>query len=342
MIEPDSLPNLSTNAGDPRCGNVATTAAYTEGVRYAVTELASKTPSIIYVDGAHGGWLGWQNNAEDFAAMIAAMDIAPYIRGFATNVANYQPVGTTACPAEVAFSSDTIYKFCSLTEQQGGGAGHACCADACGMADEWNSAVTEINYVAILARAMETAIPGFEPKFVVDTGRNGVANMRDSCSNWCNIRGAGIGQLPTVDGLPDPRIDALYWLKTPGESDGCTELLPSGEACPRFDEMCGSADSLGSAAAEPRAPEAGHWFEYQILQLAANADLAGPGFADVVAEPVGEDADEPATGDGDESAANDGCAGLWEQCGGEGHAGPTCCSEGSCLVGNRWYSQCTP
>merc|ERR1719199_1636190 len=66
-------------------------------------------------------------------------------------------------------------------------------------------------------------------------------------------------------------IDAYFWLKTPGESDGCTQELPDGTACPRFDTMCGSSDSIGSSSGEPRAPEAGHWFDYQVKQLAANA-----------------------------------------------------------------------
>ena len=41
--------------------------------------------------------------------------------------------------------------------------------------------------------------PAFEPRFVIDTGRNGQGAMRKSCSNWCNIRGAGIGQRPTTE-----------------------------------------------------------------------------------------------------------------------------------------------
>ena len=60
-----------------------------QGVKYAVKALAAAAPkATIYVDGAHGGWLGWENNARKFAQTIAEMDIAPYIRGFATNVAN--------------------------------------------------------------------------------------------------------------------------------------------------------------------------------------------------------------------------------------------------------------
>ena len=113
---------------------------------------------------------------------------------------------------------------------------------------------------------------GFDPKFIVDTGRNGVTDMRDNCANWCNIRDAGVGSFPTTN-TGHAMIDAFLWLKTPGESDGCTELLPDSTFCPRFDDMCGSSDSLGSFSNEPRAPEAGHWFDYQIKQLALNANF---------------------------------------------------------------------
>jgi hypothetical protein len=34
------------------------------------------------------------------------------------------------------------------------------------------------------------------------------------------------------------------------------------------------------------------------------------------------------------------CSGLWGQCGGQGWAGPTCCSQGTCKASNQWYSQC--
>jgi cellulase/cellobiase CelA1 len=62
-------------------------------------------------------------------------------------------------------------------------------------------------------------------------------------------------------------------VKTPGESDGCTEELPLGGKCPRFDSDCASIDSIGSKTGEPRAPEAGKWFDYQIKMLARNAHL---------------------------------------------------------------------
>jgi len=108
---------------------------------------------------------------------------------------------------------------------------------------------------------------------IIDSGRNGVADMRSDCANWCNIRGAGVGLLPTTN-TPNPDIiDALYWLKTPGESDGCTQTLPDGNQCARYDSFCGHSDCIGSQSSEPHAPEAGHWFDYQIKQLAKNAHM---------------------------------------------------------------------
>ena len=87
VIEPDSLPNMASNMGDPHCANSAE--AYREGVYYAINTIASKAPSAsMYLDAAHGGWLGWSDNMAAFVPIVKAL---PYqkLRGFATNVANY-------------------------------------------------------------------------------------------------------------------------------------------------------------------------------------------------------------------------------------------------------------
>ncbi len=59
IIEPDSLPNLVTNTGDSHCGNTATSNAYKTGVAYAIKKF-STLPVTMYLDAAHGGWLGWE------------------------------------------------------------------------------------------------------------------------------------------------------------------------------------------------------------------------------------------------------------------------------------------
>jgi len=258
IIEPDSLPNLATNQADPHCGNSATNTAYKTGIPYAVNAIARAGSHVtMYVDAAHGGWLGWSNNIQSFAQTFQGLGISNLIRGFSTNVANYQPIGVQ-CPA---------VGWCLNGQHQS----DPCCADPCRLESQYNPANNELNYVAELFNTFSQL--GFQPHFVVDTGRNGVPNMRMDCANWCNIRGAGVGVVPTTTTANTTLIDAYFWLKTPGESDGCTQQLPSGDQCARFDSFCGSQDSIGSRAGEPRSPLAGNWFDYQVKMLAANAHM---------------------------------------------------------------------
>jgi len=266
IIEPDSLPNQATNQGNRGC-HAETQTAYEEGISYAVAKFA-ETNAVMYLDAAHGGWLGWIQDAESFAAQVGRMGVAPYLRGLATNTANYQATGIETCPTT------------GLCRGGYGGNATCCSEDPCNLQGQWNYGHDEVNYIDMLDSVMQAAIPGFRPYFVIDTGRNGAPGARGDCANWCNPRGSGIGHVPSTD-TPDPRIDALHWLKTPGESDGCTQDLPDGGRCPRFDTMCASSDSIGSRAGEPRAPEAGLWFHYQIADLAANADLGDAWWVDL-------------------------------------------------------------
>jgi cellulose 1,4-beta-cellobiosidase len=68
VVEPDSLPNLATsaNGANPNCGSVSTSFAYQNGVRYAVNTLkdACGTSCDVYLDAAHGGWLGWDGQVK--------------------------------------------------------------------------------------------------------------------------------------------------------------------------------------------------------------------------------------------------------------------------------------
>ncbi|AEI13222.1 1, 4-beta cellobiohydrolase [Cellulomonas gilvus ATCC 13127] len=74
--------------------------------------------------------------------------------------------------------------------------------------------------------------------FVVDTSRNG----NGSDGQWCNPRGRALGDAPRLvdDGTA---LDALLWVKAPGESDGA----------------CNGG------------PAAGQWWQEIALELAANA-----------------------------------------------------------------------
>ncbi|MEK7540441.1 MAG: glycoside hydrolase family 6 protein [Patescibacteria group bacterium] len=53
--------------------------------------------------------------------------------------------------------------------------------------------------------------------FVIDTSRNGLGAAPDYA--WCNPPGRGLGRAPTTD-LAHSLVDALLWVKSPGESDG--------------------------------------------------------------------------------------------------------------------------
>merc|ERR1712190_46449 len=267
IMEPDSLPNLASNLAHPHCGNPATQAAYKKGIKYAMDQLTSKVPSAaVYLDAAHGGWLGWEDNLDKFVALVKGMDLPmTKLRGFSTNVANYQALGTM-CPFEPDQGSRNGY---CLNGRHGT---EACCQDPCKLLGQWNPGNNELNYAQDLLNAFNTAF-SLEFHAVIDTGRNGVDDMRTDCKNWCNPRNAGAGIASTVQTADSKLIDAYFWLKTPGESDGCSETLPDGSACKRFDSMCASADSLGTHSDEPHAPEAGKWFDFAVKQLAANAHM---------------------------------------------------------------------
>ena len=67
IIEPDSLPNLATNMGDPHCGNAATKAAYLQGIPYAIQTIAAASPNVTMCACGHrlsapngsGPQMGW-------------------------------------------------------------------------------------------------------------------------------------------------------------------------------------------------------------------------------------------------------------------------------------------
>jgi endoglucanase len=73
--------------------------------------------------------------------------------------------------------------------------------------------------------------------FVIDVSRSGNGWQGD----WCNPTGAGLGQTPRVT-TKDPLLDALLWVKHPGESDGA----------------CNGG------------PKAGDWWEQYALDLVDN------------------------------------------------------------------------
>ena len=61
--------------------------------------------------------------------------------------------------------------------------------------------------------------------FVIDTSRNGGAYT--SSLGWCNPAGQLLGAIPTTNFASSSLVDALMWIKNPGESDGLCNNGPN-------------------------------------------------------------------------------------------------------------------
>ena len=74
------------------------------------------------------------------------------------------------------------------------------------------------------------------------------------------IRSAGLGRVATMNtGVPSV-VDAFFWIKPPGESDGVSNPL-----APRFDPKCAEGASWTGA------PQAGEWFGEGFVDLVQRA-----------------------------------------------------------------------
>ena len=224
ILEPDSLANLATNLGVPKCA--ASQDAYMKSVAYAVSRLSLPNVSL-YLDAAHAGWLGWDGNRSRivniFKQVLLMAGGYNKIRGFATNVSNFNTL--TGHDGKKLEPSDP-------------------CPD-------------EITYVHKLGDTLNRH--GIKHKrFIIDTSRNGKGGLRRKWGSWCNVKGAGLGERPGV--TEESVVDAYFWVKPPGESDGVSDPTQ-----PRFDPNCQSGDSAKGA------PQAGEWFDAYFLELVRNA-----------------------------------------------------------------------
>lgn len=187
ILEPDSLANLVTNLGIPKCH--VSQHVYASSVAYAISKL-SMPHVFIYLDSAHAGWLGWDGNRTKMAEVVRqVLTMAgglDRISGFATNVSNYTPL-----------EGDDGRRL-----------------------EPSNPCPNELSFVEKMSQAY--AAKGMAGKgFVVDTGRNGRSGIRSRWGNWCNISGAGIGERPRA--APRPLVHAYFWVKPPGDSDGTSD-----------------------------------------------------------------------------------------------------------------------
>lgn len=92
---------------------MATQNAYMTGIAYTINKFKDLNVTM-YLDAAHGGWLGWSDNLLKYVTLLQQMSFdLNSIRGFTTNVANYQPLGVM-CPFQ---SSDGVRNDYCLNSQ---------------------------------------------------------------------------------------------------------------------------------------------------------------------------------------------------------------------------------
>lgn len=288
-IEPDSLPNLVTNRNVPACGKVAQDGTYVDGIRYALSKFALLDNVYTYLDIAHSGWLGWENNMSGviplYTNLVRSVDNGnmTVIDGFVTNVANSTPV-------EEPFLTDPKFDFDN---------------DFIGIESssyyEWNPVFDEKDFAeAIHNRFVANGFPQ-DIAVIIDTSRNGwggpnrptgpnnsattedqyvmdsKVDRRAHRGLWCNVSGTGIGERPQA--LPfgnNHVIEAYVWIKPPGESDGTSDssqTTPDSEG-KSFDPMCDPnfiAPFGVPTGAMSNAPASGSWFHQQFKKLVENA-----------------------------------------------------------------------
>ena len=140
VIEPQSLPNLITGAGN--CGTKTTHNAYQRAINEAGIMISERCPDCyMYLDAGHGGWLGW--HIKPFVDVFITELWETYktfgdkFRGFATNIGNFQPLGTPCsgkqCPP---FDEDSDPE-------------DPCCEDPCGLLASWNPGNNEVSVIRL-------------------------------------------------------------------------------------------------------------------------------------------------------------------------------------------------
>ena len=258
-------------------------------MQYALNKLHAIPNVYTYLDIAHSGWLGWDDNrtrtiqlyttmARGTTAGFASVD------GFITNTSNYTPL------AEPYLTDPNL----NIGGQQVRSARFY----------EWNAYFDELDFTAALHAGFVAQGWPSSIGFLIDTSRNGwggaarptgvststdlntyvnasKVDRRQHRGLWCNVNGAGIGMPPQAAPAGyGSHIDAFVWVKPPGESDGASQYIPNDEG-KRADPNCDPTFTNGANAgvptgAMPNAPLAGHWFHEQFAMLVRNAYPAIP------------------------------------------------------------------
>jgi len=231
IVEPDSLANLVTNLENtPACA--ASEKYYLDGHAYLIKKLGVLPHVAMYLDIGHAFWLGWDDNREKAAKVyskVISSGSPGNVRGFTDNVANYTP-----------WEDPTLSR---------------------GPDTEWNPCPDEKRYLEAMYKDFTSA--GIQSVyFFSDTSRNGKKTDRKHPGEWCNQTGCGIGARPQASPISGMEyLDAFYWVKPIGESDGTSDT-----SAKRYDGYCGHETAMKPA------PEAGQWFQKFFEEGLKNAN----------------------------------------------------------------------
>jgi cellulose 1,4-beta-cellobiosidase len=300
VIEIDSLPNLVTNTGGratatATCNTMLQNRGYVDGVGYALAKLGAIPNVYNYIDAAHHGWIGWDDNFGPTADIMrtaaqasGVADWASLVHGFITNTANTsalteQFVGPVTeqlrntpwidfnrYNEELAFAQAFRTRLIQAGFTGGGSDGIGMLIDT--SRNGWGNCVMAPCAAGGRGATRPTA-PSTATNLTQFVNESRI-DRRIHKGNWCNQAGAGLGERPRA--APVAGIDAYVWIKPPGESDGSSTEIPNEEG-KGFDRMCdptygGNArNGNNMSGALPNAPLSGHWFSAQFQQLMANA-----------------------------------------------------------------------
>jgi endoglucanase len=300
VLEPDALANLPSDCGYDTTGQL-TTDRYTQ-IAYAIGALEALPSTLVYLDAGHSEW----HSVGDMAERLVQAGVAQ-TQGFYLNVSNYQP--TPQLTEFGTWIAECIY-FAAQTDWRQGHYDY--CASEYYPANPNDFSTWSLSDAWYTANVWQQANPpsslGALTHFLIDTSRNGTStgdnppsfkmNVYSSApfgeeasvistlqsGSWCNPPTSGLGARPTAN-TGNALVDALLWVKTPGESDG--ECDPQGGAR-AWDYSVYTQPGWPTVADQQAAdplyetfdplwgltdPAAGAWFPQQALQL---AQLASP------------------------------------------------------------------
>jgi endoglucanase len=139
--------------------------------------------------------------------------------------------------AKLDAAGASVYIDAGNAGWHGGASGEAMIASRLQQAGVAGARGFSLNVSNFDATASETAYGeaishdlGGGPRFIIDTSRNGNGGNGE----WCNPRGRALGSPPTAQ-TGNPLVDAYFWVKVVGQSDGtCNGGPPAGQWWPEY------------------------------------------------------------------------------------------------------------